>query len=227
MPNREQLPIRLVCATRLSQEQFFAKTFTGQSVHRAMQISNVEVQVYCNNTAGLSKLYNDAIDLAANRPATLVFLHDDILILDFHYAERIRAGLERFDIVGLAGNKRRVPRQPSWAFINDAYAWDDKSNLRGGVGSDARFFFGQTDQPCVLLDGVLLAAKSTSLIDRNLRFDPAFDFHFYDLDFCRQAELAGLTMGTISLAVEHSSSGNFQSQSWKEAYSTYLGKWRE
>jgi len=30
-------------------------------------------------------------------------------------------------------------------------------------------------------------------------FDPRFQFHFYDLDFCRQAEQRGLKMGTWAL----------------------------
>jgi hypothetical protein len=42
----------------------------------------------------------------------------------------------------------------------------------------------------------MLAARSNTLAEKGLRFDPLFDFHFYDLDFCRQAELRKLRMGT-------------------------------
>jgi hypothetical protein len=40
---------------------------------------------------------------------------------------------------------------------------------------------------CVL-DGLLLAARSETLLSNQLTFDERFDFHFYNMDFCRQAE---------------------------------------
>ncbi len=76
-----------------------------------------------------------------------------------------------------------------------------------------------------LLDGVLLIARSSTLLDHDLRFDPTFSFHFYDLDFCRQAELKGVKMGTWSISVIHESHGNFQSEAWRQAYSRYLAKY--
>jgi GT2 family glycosyltransferase len=47
-----------------------------------------------------------------------------------------------------------------------------------------------------LLDGVMMAIRSQNLIARDLRFDARFHFHFYDLDFCCQAEIKGIRMGT-------------------------------
>ncbi len=41
-----------------------------------------------------------------------------------------------------------------------------------------------------------MAIRSEILIARDLRFDRQFQFHFYDLDFCRQAEIKGVRMGT-------------------------------
>ena len=36
-----------------------------------------------------------------------MFVHDDVLINDFFWTQRIYAGLKDFDIVGIAGNTRR------------------------------------------------------------------------------------------------------------------------
>jgi hypothetical protein len=77
-----------------------------------------------------------------------------------------------------------------------------------------------------LLDGVLLAAHSETLISKNLRFDERFDFHFYDLDFCRQAEAKHLRLGTWPLSLIHESAGQFGSPAWREAYAKYLDKWK-
>jgi len=85
--------------------------------------------------------------------------------------------------------------------------------------------FGPPFQQVKLLDGLLLAAFSDTLIQKSLRFDERFDFHFYDLDFCRQAEQLGVTMGTIPLSLIHESGGNFDSHSWRMAYKEYIKKW--
>ena len=50
---------------------------------------------------------------------------------------------------------------------------------------------------------------------------------FYDMDFCRQAEAVGLSMGTMALSVVHESGGDFKSERWQEAYTRYLAKWKE
>ena len=231
------LPIRVVSATRLSREQFFSSASLGKSIEWAMEISNVEIKLYTENSTGLSTLYNNIIDESIGNPAILVFAHDDVLICDFFWAERIRDGLEKFDIVGVVGNVRRVPKQPSWAFgnlVNDQFTWDAPSNLSGACAHGSTlpplgglYTFGPVWQECKLLDGLLLAVKSDSLINSNIRFDENFRYHFYDLDFCRQAEMKNLKMGTIPLSVCHESQGNFFSEEWANSYQKYLNKWKD
>lgn len=228
-----KLPIRVVCATRLPRHDFLKYTALGKSIKLFIEVSKVEVKLYANNSTGLSELYNKAIEESTNNPAILVFAHDDIVLCDFFWAERIRVGVEQFDIAGLAGNLRRLPKQPSWAFIDDKFNWDHSSNLSGTVAHGVKFPlikvspYGPTGLECKILDGVLLAAKSELLINSKIRFDENFKFHFYDLDFCRQAELKNLKMGTIPLSIIHESSGNFSSEEWKDSYQKYLIKWRE
>ena len=40
--------------------------------------------------------------------------------------------------------------------------------------------------------GSLLAAPCDVLLDNGVFFDDRFNFHFYDMDFCRTAEQLGL-----------------------------------
>jgi GT2 family glycosyltransferase len=63
------------------------------------------------------------------------------------------------------------------------------------------------------------------LAAKGLRFDTQFEFHCYDLDFCRQASQRGLRIGTWPIAVTHNSGGNFKSESFKRAARQYLAKW--
>ncbi len=57
-----------------------------------------------------------------------------------------------------------------------------------------------------MLDGLFLAVSMQTLISaKDLRFDEQFDFHFYDLDFCRSAGKKEVSMGTWPISVTHAS----------------------
>lgn len=227
------MKVRLVCATRFSSDEFFKKSALGQSftLYKPL-MSDLEIYVFPNNTQGLPDVYNEAIEHAATDPAILVFAHDDVHLNDFYWCRHLVEGLKLFDIVGPAGNKRRAPRQASWYFLDADDPKADFQYLSGIVGHGSGFpvktvaVFGEVEQECKLLDGLLMAVKSSTLIKHQLRFDPQFKFHFYDMDFCRQAELKGLKMGTCRISVIHESNGNFD-HSWKQVYRQYLLKYGE
>lgn len=223
--------IRFVVATRASRESFATETAMGRSL-ALYRYDFVEMRLFFENTRGLPEIYNAAIEEARNDPAILVFVHDDVHLLDYFFADRVLRSLDRFQVLGLAGNKRRVPRQPSWAFIDDKLTWDARENLSGVVGHGKTFppsnlsVFGAPGQEVKLLDGLMLIARSKTLIEHDLRFDEQFAFHFYDMDFCRQAEAKRVTMGTFALPVIHESGGNFGSEGWRKGYDAYLEKWK-
>jgi hypothetical protein len=225
-------PLRLVCATRSDRDTFFTSAALGRSL--GVYLSPfIQLKLYDSNTRGLPSIYNDAIAQAVTDPAVLVFIHDDVYLVDFYWPDHLRHALTVFDIVGVAGNRRRVPRQPGWCFVDESLRPDQGEYLSGIVGHGPAFppqvitYFGPPRQQVKLLDGVLLAADSQTLVTKGLRFDERFDFHFYDLDFCRQAEQLELKMGTWPLSIIHQSGGNFRSESWWSSYAKYLDKWRE
>jgi predicted O-linked N-acetylglucosamine transferase (SPINDLY family) len=226
-------PIRFVCGTRCNRQQFFSETALGRSLNLYENLPGIQLQLFDNNTRGLSSIYNSAIAYAARHPAILVFVHDDVWLSDNFWNERIRESLARFDVVGLAGNVRRVPRQPAWCYPTPDLRREEPEYLSGTVGHGKGFpsknvlTFGPSGKECKLLDGLLLIADSETLKSRDLRFDEQFKFHFYDMDFCRQAELKGLRMGTWPLSVVHESVGSFGSRSWREGYDFYLNKYKE
>jgi GT2 family glycosyltransferase len=87
------------------------------------------------------------------------------------------------------------------------------------------FYFGPSGMACELLDGVFLAARKSTLLSKELRFDQRFRFHFYDLDFCRSARQKGLALGTAAIALTHQSYGGFTSAGWHQGLAQYLQKW--
>jgi tetratricopeptide (TPR) repeat protein len=234
-PPREA--IRFVCATRKAASDFLATSPLGRSLplYRTFpKGQRIEMRLFSENKAGLSSVYNTAIEESRDDPAILVFVHDDVHLSDYYWADHLLEGLREFDIVGLAGNRRRAPQQASWMYLNDQFQRDADENLSGVLGHGEGFpnlkqlsVYGEPRQECKLLDGVFLAVRSTTLFNRNLRFDPRFEFHFYDLDFCRQAEIRNLRMGTWPISVIHASAGNLGCDEWWEAYRAYLSKYGE
>jgi GT2 family glycosyltransferase len=228
------MKLRVVTATRVSRQEF-PMTALGRSL--ALYPKDiVDIRLFESNALGLPSVYNLAIQESAQNPAILLFVHDDVFLLDFYWIDQIHHALTRFDIVGLAGNKRRVPRQPAWLFVDrneHGFVVDRRENLSGIVGHGQECppttitYFGPPGQPVVLLDGMLLAVRSETLQATGLRFDERLKFHFYDLDFCRQAERLGLRMGTAAMTAVHQSDGNFVSEAWRASYTCYLEKWNE
>lgn len=224
--------IRFVVASRQSRDNFFKNTATGRFIS-LYKFPFIELDLYDSNTDGLPTVYNKSIEKSKDHPAILIFAHDDIHISDFFWVDQLVASLNYFDIVGVAGNKRRSHNQPSWAFVDKNFTWDRPEFLSGVVGHGNGFpprtlsVFGPPCQEVKLLDGLFLACSSEFLQHKNLRFDELFDFHFYDLDFCRQAELAGARMGTWCISIIHESAGGFGSPKWRSAMDKYFLKWGE
>ena len=228
--NQSGTPIRVVTASRCDIRDF-ADTALGRSIQSSAVMFDLELFVQPDNRESLATTYNQVLDLSLHDPALLVFVHDDVLIADFFWDRALRQALERFDIVGLAGTTRRHPNQSSWCWIDPDMTQVESNQYLSGVVAHGSGFpprnigcFGDTGRKCLLLDGLFLAADSRSLHQHNVRFDPAFDFHFYDLDFCRQAEASGLSMGTMAITVLHDSK-NVYDHSWRQQYKRYLSKW--
>ena len=186
------------------------------------------------NRRGLPDVFNERIHAAAGHDH-LVFVHDDVWLDDFFLAEPVMEGLASFDVIGVAGNRRRVPRQPAWAFVGknaDGPVCLGRQTLSQRCHRSWReairrhFLVWRRQAECELLDGVFLAARRSTLRSKGVRFDPSFDFHFYDLDFCRSARAAGLRLGTWPIAMTHQSGGAFGSGAVEcSVHQKYLEKW--
>jgi len=220
--------IEFVSATRLSERDFWKESALGLSLRRLVFDPRFAVHVAFANSAGLPDVYNSRI-WEGNRSKILVFVHDDVWIDDYFLADRVIAGLQAFDIIGVAGNRRRVAGQRAWHYVR-APGDVDPADRSGAIAHGRNpfgtvSFFGQAPAECELLDGVFIAARLQTLLERSLRFDPLFSFHFYDLDFCRAARAAGLRLGTWPICLTHQSGGSFESPAWQGAYDKYRKKW--
>jgi Glycosyltransferase like family len=218
-----------VTATRWTQAEFDEHAPLGRSLAAVYQVSPLELRVFANNTRALALNYNAVIDAAAPDDV-LVFVHDDVVVDDWMLGWRLQEALLHFDVVGVAGNRRQQPEQTAWLMLPHTSQWDaaylSGAIMHGSTSNKVLTFFGSTPAKVALLDGVLLAARAGRLQTQGVRFDPQFDFHLYDLDFCRSAQAAGLSLGTWPLAITHASGGgSYFSPDWQRNADAYLKKW--
>jgi len=170
-----------------------------------------------SNTVPLPRRYNQFIDLL--HPATTssganaayaVFCHDDILITDPDWVDKIKAGLETYDVVGLAGGSDAVIRNPClWHIMCP------KETHRGDVShvdtsNNATFptHFGPQGR-VLILDGLFLAFKVKTFLNFAKPFDESNPClaHFYDIDFSLNCNKHKLKLGTVPVRAVHSSPG--------------------
>jgi GT2 family glycosyltransferase len=226
-------PIHLVTATRLTEAEFWTQSELGQCLRTPHYRPDVVVHIYFANRQGLATIYNQHIQRCAASDI-LLFAHDDVRFDDDNWPELVRAALGQFDIVGVAGNVRLQENQPAWLFKptrtdNPVFVWD-YGYLSGEVShavnmQRATQVYGHAPLACQALDGVFMALDCAYLKRARVRFDEQFAFHFYDLDFCRSAGRAGLSMGTWPIALTHMSAGAFGSPDWRRCWTLYQKKW--
>ena len=221
--------IEIVAATRLGETEFMGTAALGISLRRLEKDRRISAQVACSNRRGLPEVYNARI-AAANGVEAIVFTHDDVWLDDYFIADRVLEALRTYDVIGVAGNRRRVPGQPGWLFTDANFTRDNAANLSGAVAHGKQPFagvnrFGPVPADCELLDGVFLAANLRALREKQVGFDPRFDFHCYDMDFCRTARERGLRLGTWPICITHQSPGAFGTEAWEKNFRAYIEKW--
>lgn len=229
---KEQIPsICFVSATRLDEKDFWSKSLLGRSLKPRLNHTSITAVIAYSNTQGLPEIYNNAIRSA--KADIIVFLHDDLWLEDTQLIQKIRTSLKYNDIVGVAGNTRRIQGQPAWLFLRDSAGnlALDREHLSGAIkhGNPGQYqisIFGPSPAPCELMDGVFLAAKRELLIKSNVSFDEKFIFDFYDMDFCRTARTSGLSLSTWPIDMIHLSSGVFGNEKWAAMEKVYFKKWR-
>ncbi|PWC35730.1 glycosyltransferase [Azospirillum sp. TSO22-1] len=147
--------------------------------------------------------------LARSRGDILVFCHDDIKILTPDFAARLRAHLERFDIVGPVGTTRMAGA--SWLYSGWPHQHGIVVHAARGPNPFRVEVYGAPAAAvpgAQALDGLFLAGRRAAV--EAVGFDAAtFDgFHLYDMDFTFRAHRAGLRVAACpDLWMVHRSTG--------------------
>ena len=192
---------KIICATPHNKQTFLEKSQLSLFLDKENIINS---DIIYENKEGLPKVYNSFIN-EQNINYKLIFVHDDVLIEDLFFFEKLETAFEKYDIVGLAGTK-------SCNLKSEVTAWHymskNKQDLVGEVchSKDKQFWttvFGPTDSRALLLDGLFLAVNTKKLLETNTKFDENFTFHHYDISFCINANKNKLKMGVFPIKVTH------------------------
>jgi glycosyltransferase involved in cell wall biosynthesis len=184
---------------------------------------NITVQPILENKTGLSELYQNILNESQDYDYVL-FMHDDLEVHDHFLVKKLLKAHESFDIVGLAGAttqdySKNVPMV--WHLCREK-----PEHSRGIVGhyipqgfngvSETHInsaYFGPTPGPVVVIDGLFMSFKMSSLKGKGEIFNRNFTFHHYDMAMCVNASDMNLKVGVWPIYALHYGLGEFANDS--------------
>ena len=180
---------------------------------------NVTVQPILENKTGLSELYQNVLNESENYDYVL-FMHDDLEIHDHFLFKKLLKAHEQYDIVGLAGATTQdytkdVPMvwhlcrekpEHSRGIVSHYIPKGFNSVSETHINSA---YFGPTPGPVVVIDGLFMSFKMSSLKGKGVVFNRNFTFHHYDMGLSCNAYIKGLTMGVWPIFVIHHGLGEY------------------
>ena len=205
---------KIVVATPFTSEEFKEKS----AIAIFLDKTGYTAEVVYENKEALTKVYNRFIT-EENRNTKIIFVHDDVLIEDLFFMDKLNLAFEKFDIVGLAGAKscNIAADYPAWHLMaprEDLVG--EVSHSRGGINWTT--VFGKTPNRVLMIDGLFIAVDIAKLLDTNTRFDEEFTFHHYDITFCLNANKNKLKMGVYPIRVVHFGLGDsMNTPEWQES----------
>jgi len=159
----------------------------------------------------------------------IVFVHEDVRIIDPQFARKIEIVFAQKREVGVLGicGATEITERGGWHLTN-------KDNLRGHLlqefqGNTNHNIFGGRigyfDDLCVV-DGFCFAVRA-KLFTEGVSFDKSVgDWDFYDLDICLQALEKGYKVATADILLQHKSEGQgILGDAWKQSLPKFIDKW--
>jgi hypothetical protein len=221
-----------IVACSLSRNPDPCQTKIFKNFKEINKFSKIELKLKHNNTKmGLGGYYNECIEKYAESYDYMVFVHDDVNIINMDLEYQIEKGMEKYDVLGIAGCAN-----PQIKDINLWHLMSDRSNLRGFAGhscaeTNNEFHittFGASPSRVAIIDGVFMAVNCKKVLKSNTRFDINFMFHHYDMDFSLQCNLNKLKIGTWPILIDHSSPGLREfTDAWKKSNEYFKNKWKK
>ena len=192
---------------------------------------DVELDIHYDNTSGLPKIYNKAIDNSTDFDF-IAFVHDDFHLLDCLFFDKVINS--KFDVIGNVGGLQYIPPE-DWK--TRPFLWTEacRGKASGFVlhkhPNIPNVFipssFGLSPLPCVWLDGQMLILNKKAILS-GLRFCEDYTFDFYDGSLCFMARQMGLKVGTAPILATHESCGQgmmAHKEEYLESQRRFISTW--
>lgn len=190
-----------------------------ENVARFSKLYAIEVVLVENKgDFGLDEVYNQVIKDNPNYDY-YIFAHDDIAIIDDKWLDKILKGLQKYDIVGVAGGVIFDPMHGMWSSSLSPVISSGCVAHKERNGKYVYTNYG-LEKEVLTVDGCFMACKNS--VVKDIQWQAYNKFHFYDIDFCLKAHDKGYKIGVTPIAIAHNSSGQYN-EKWLQA----LGKFRE
>ena len=176
--------------------------------------------------------YNHAIDpLKKNltKDDVVIFLHDDVTILDKNFEEKIKLFFKYKSNIGVAGviGTTQFPEEGGW-WHSDRRVYGRGKILQSHPKKENYWMIdreGMFDN-LVAVDGCMLCFSYNFLKDYSFDEKTFKNFNFYDVDSCFECLKSGFDVGIIDVSIQHESEGGL-SPSWNLERKLFLAKWKE
>lgn len=169
---------------------------------------------YLNNTRGLSEVYNEATskilsDEKNKNVDCILYVHDDVYIDDAFVFDKIEDGFSLYDIIGVAGAKNPVVKQPAlWHLMTDRKDWRGfAAHFAPNMKVIGMTSFGASPDSVDILDGVFLAVNIKRVKEAGWCFNENYTFHHYDISSTLDAAKKNLVCGVLPIHIIHQSPG--------------------
>lgn len=174
-------------------------------------VEDIDLIIKTDNKKGLCQVYNEILDAEGDKYDAIIYCHDDVTIDSVNFVDRTLTGLQTYDVVGVAGGSKIQKNTPIlWHLMTEKYS---QSGIVFHPHHEHKEFcfptiFGPRPKEVAVLDGVYLAVKPKTLFEKEIKFDDNLKgFHHYDIKFCIDCKLAGLSLGTLDINIIHQSPG--------------------
>lgn len=227
-----------IIATQAKDAAEFSERPIYKSLHRQHDMLDLfskysfTYKVVYDNKRGLSEIYNEFLYNPEHREDILLFVHDDVELVDVFMVDRLIAS--PYTVTGLAGTKQaNLTCKPAWHLMSAQSEWvgevahskydEEKKNHLIWTTR-----FGPTQSRALLIDGLFIAVDVKTAIKQEVKFDNDFKFHHYDMAFCLDCNHKKVKVGVMPINVIHHGLGDsMNTPEWVESAVNFTRKYAQ
>lgn len=188
-----------------------------------------ESTIFLDNNFGNSifRKYNAGISMIDDADI-LVFMHDDVTILDSNFEKKTEMVFNRFPDVAILGviGTTVFNANGGW-WMCDRRTETIGHIIQGHPDKSEHHLIEKIgfSKNVVTVDGCCFMARAELFKNGTLKFDASYEgYHFYDADICIQAKHKGFNVAVADILIKHESEGPMN-KTWFKNKQMFIDKW--